>query len=70
MGPPGSRRAGFRGGGSDCCLECGLGLWGARVWLLRGRWDLPRSGINPVSPALAGRFFPTGPPEKFPFMAF
>ena len=27
-------------------------------------WDLPRSGIVPVSPALAGRFLTTGPPEK------
>ena len=25
-------------------------------------WDLPRSGIEPVSPALAGNFFTTGPP--------
>ena len=27
-------------------------------------WDLPRSGIEPVSPALAGQFFTTEPPEK------
>jgi len=26
--------------------------------------DLPRPGIKPVSPALAGRFFTTEPPEK------
>ena len=26
--------------------------------------NLPGSGINPVSPALAGRFFTTGPPGK------
>ena len=25
-------------------------------------WDLPGSGIEPVSPALAGRFVSTGPP--------
>ena len=25
-------------------------------------WDLPRSGIEPVFPALAGRFFTTEPP--------
>ena len=31
-------------------------------------WDLPGPGIEPVSPALAGRFFSTGPPEK-PFPA-
>ena len=28
----------------------------ARVWLPCGMWDLPRSGIEPVSPALAGGF--------------
>ena len=28
-------------------------------------WDLPRSGIKPVSPALVGRFFTTEPPGKF-----
>ena len=32
--------------------------------LLRGRWDLPRSGIELVSPALAGGFFITEPPGK------
>ena len=37
---------------------------GARVWLLRGMWSLPGSGIQPVSSALAGRFLSTGPPGK------
>ena len=27
-------------------------------------WGLPGSGIEPVAPALAGRFFTTEPPEK------
>ena len=27
-------------------------------------WDLPGLGIEPVSPALAGRFLTTGPPGK------
>ena len=27
-------------------------------------WDLPRSGIEPMSPALAGKFLTTVPPEK------
>ena len=27
-------------------------------------WDLPRSRIEPVSPALADRFFTTEPPGK------
>ena len=30
----------------------------------QGMWDLPGSGIEPVSPALAGRFFTTEPPGK------
>ena len=30
--------------------------------MLRGMWDLPRAGIEPISPALAGRFLTTGPP--------
>ena len=32
---------------------------GTRAWLLRSMWDLPGSGIEPVSPALTGRFFTT-----------
>ena len=27
-------------------------------------WNLSRPGIDPVSPALAGGFLTTGPPEK------
>ena len=30
----------------------------------RGVWDLPESGIEPMSPVLAGGFFTTEPPEK------
>ena len=37
---------------------------GSRAQLLRGMWDLPRPGIEPVSPALAGRFSATAPPGK------
>ena len=33
---------------------------------LRGMWDLPRPGLEPVSPALAGRFSTTAPPGKPP----
>ena len=29
-----------------------------------GMWDLPRPGLEPVSPALAGRFSTTAPPGK------
>ena len=31
-------------------------------------WDLPRPGLEPVSPALAGRFSTTAPPGKPPKM--
>ena len=37
---------------------------GSRAQLLRGMWDLPRPGLEPVSPALAGRFPTTAPPGK------
>ena len=32
---------------------------GSRAQLLRGMWDLPRPGLEPVCPALAGRFSTT-----------
>ena len=38
------------------------GLHSCDAWLLLGMWCLPRSGIEPVSPALAGGFFTTEPP--------
>ena len=47
----GSRRTGF----SSC---------GTQAQLLRSMWDLPRPGLKPVSPALAGRFLTTVPPGK------
>ena len=31
---------------------------------LRGMWDFPRPGLEPVSPALAGRLSTTAPPGK------
>ena len=37
---------------------------GSRAQLLRGMWDPPRPGLEPVSPALAGRFSTTAPPGK------
>ena len=37
---------------------------GSRAQLVRGMWDLPRPGLEPVSPALAGRFSTTVPPGK------
>ena len=37
---------------------------GSRAQPLRGMWDLPRPGLEPVFPALAGRFSTTAPPGK------
>ena len=56
-----------------------LSSCGTRAQSLRGMWDLPRPGLEPVSPALAGGFSTTAPPgkpfadvlnqlKKFPFM--
>ena len=39
---------------------------GSRAQLLRGMWDLPRPGLEPVSPALAGGFLTTAPLGKPP----
>ena len=37
---------------------------GSRAQPLRGMWDPPRPGLEPVSPALAGSFSTTAPPGK------
>ena len=42
------------------------GAQAARASLLGGTWDPPGPGIDPVSPACAGRLFITGPPRKPP----
>ena len=49
---------GFRSCGSQTLEHrfCSCGAWGT--------WDLPRSVMEPVSPAPAGGFFTTEPPEK------
>ena len=41
-----------------------LSSCGSRAQLLRVMWDLPRPGLEPVSPALAGRLSTTVPPGK------
>ena len=41
-----------------------LSSCGSRAQLLRGTWDLPRPGLEPVSPASAGRLSTTAPPGK------
>ena len=45
-------------------LEHRLSSCGARAYLLRGMWDLPGPGVEPVSPALASGFLTTVPPGK------
>ena len=47
-----------------------LSSCGSRAHLLRGMWDLPRPGLEPVSPALGGRFSTTAPPGKPYFKYF
>ena len=41
-----------------------LSSCGSRAQLLRGMWDLPKPGLKPVSPALAGGLSTTAPPGK------
>ena len=41
---------------------------GSRAQLLRGMWDLPRPGLEPVFPALAGRLSTTAPSGKPPLV--
>ena len=59
----GSRHAGFSSCGSRA-LERRLSSCDARAQLLHGMWDLPGPGLEPVFPALAGRFLTTVPPGK------
>ena len=47
-----------------------LSNYGSQAQPLRGMWDLPRPGLEPVSPALAGRFSTTAPPGKPPLVHF
>ena len=42
----------------------GFASCGPQAYLLRGRCNTPRPGIEPVSPALAGRLSTPGPPGK------
>ena len=51
-------------------LEHRLNSCGSWAYLLHGMWDLPGSGIEPMSCALAGGFFTTEPPGKPSFFVF
>ena len=41
-----------------------LSSCGSQAYLAHGIWDPPRPGLEPVSPAMAGRFSTTAPPGK------
>ena len=47
-------------------LEPKLSSCGAWAQLLRGMWNFPGPGLEPVSPALAGGFLTTVPPGEAP----
>ena len=54
-------------------LKHSLNSRGTQALLLCGRWDLPGSGIEPVSPASSDGFFTTESPGKpcpCPFITF
>ena len=51
-------------------LECRLSSCGARAQLLRGMWDPPGPGIEPMSPALAGGFLTTATREVPGFLFY
>ena len=48
---------------------CRLSSCGSRAQLFRSMWDLPRSGLEPMSPAFAGGFSTSAPPGK-PLLTF
>ena len=60
---PAAAAHGLRDRGSRA-LAPRLGGCAAWAWSLCGIWGLLGSGIEPVSPALAGGFFTTEPPGK------
>ena len=60
-------RARALGTRASVVVACRLSSCGTRAQLLHGMWDLPGPGIEPVSPALAGRFLTTAPSGKSRF---
>ena len=51
-------------------LELWLSSWGTRDSLFWGMWYLPWPGIEPMTPALAGRLLTTEPPGKYLTLIF
>ena len=70
----GARASVFVACGLSSCgsraLQHRLSSCGARAQLLHGMWDLPRPGIKPLPPALAGGFLTTVPPGKSSLQVF
>ena len=63
-GAQASRGAGFSSCSAWALEHTLFNSCGAQAWLLHGMRNLPGSGVTPVSPALAGSFLTTRPPEK------
>jgi len=61
--------AGFRSCGS-WASEQRVNSCGTWAQLLRSMWDSPGTGIESVSPALAGGFFTTEPAGKLQYQVF
>ena len=65
---PGTRASVVVARGLSSCgsqaLERRLSSCGTQALLLRGMWDPPGPGLEPMSPALAGRLPTTAPPGK------
>ena len=55
---------------SSLVAEHGLGLSSCGLSCSSGTWNLLGPEIEPVSPALVGRFLTTGSPVKSPTAAF
>ena len=55
---------GLQGRQASVVAASELSSCGTWALLPRGTWNLPRPGIEPVSPALAGGCLTTGPPGK------
>ena len=75
----GARAPGAQASAAAACglSSCGLrapehrpSSCGAWAQVLRGMWDLPGPGLEPVSPALADGFLTTAPPGKPPNSIF
>ena len=50
--------------GTRPVVALGLSSCGPQALLPHGIWNLPRPGIEPMSPALPGRLSAPGPPVK------